>query len=51
MNEENKTLSVEEISALIPEGYALVEKEEWVPRQQAEEQLRSGAYDVELTEV
>lgn len=48
MNEENKTLSVEEISALIPEGYALVEKEEWVPRQQAEEQLRSLSFDREI---
>lgn len=48
MNEEsNKTepLSVEEISALLPEGYALVEKDGWIPREQAEEQLRTMSFD------
>lgn len=47
MNEEmNKPeLTVEEISALLPEGYALVEKDGWIPRQQAEEQLRALSFD------
>lgn len=48
MNEETKIpqkLSPEELSALIPEGYALVEKDGWVPREEAEEQLRSMSFD------
>ena len=45
-NEMNKPeLTVEEISALLPEGYALVEKDGWIPRQQAEEQLRALSFD------
>ena len=48
MNEENKPLSVEEISALLPEGYALVEKDGWIPRQQAEDQLRAMTFDREV---
>ena len=31
MHEEQKTLSPEELSALLPEGYALVEKDSWIP--------------------
>lgn len=56
MNNEEKTtqpLTVEELSALLPEGYALVEKDGWIPREQAEEQLRTLSFDrqidVELT--
>lgn len=47
MNEENnkQELTVEEISALLPDGYALVEKDGWIPRQQAEEQLRALSFD------
>ncbi len=50
MSEENKQtpLSVEELSALIPEGYALVEKDGWIPRQQAEEQLRNLSFDRQI---
>ncbi|MBO5214162.1 MAG: phage scaffolding protein [Clostridia bacterium] len=50
MNEENgKTqLTVEELSALLPEGYALVEKDGWIPRQQAEEQLRALSFDRQI---
>ncbi len=48
MNEElnrPEPMSVEEISALLPEGYALVEKDGWIPREQAEEQLRAMSFD------
>ncbi|MBO5221656.1 MAG: hypothetical protein J6C26_05025 [Clostridia bacterium] len=45
MHEEQKTLSPEELSALLPEGYALVEKDSWIPRQQAEEEIRSLSFD------
>lgn len=48
MNEEKQALSVEEISALLPEGYALVEKDGWIPRQQAEDQLRAMTFDREV---
>ena len=48
MNEEKQPLSVEEISALLPEGYALVEKDGWIPRQQAEDQLRAMTFDREV---
>lgn len=48
MNEESKALSVEELTALLPEGYALVEKEGWIPRQQAEEQIRAITFDREI---
>jgi len=48
MNEEKTPLSVEEISALLPEGYALVEKDGWIPRQQAEEQIRTMTFDREI---
>lgn len=41
-------LSLEEITAMIPEGYALVEKDGWVPRQQAEEQIRTMMFDREI---
>lgn len=51
MNDElNRTepMSVEEISALLPEGYALVEKDGWIPREQAEEQLRAMSFDRQI---
>ena len=50
MNEEmNKPqLTVEEISALLPDGYALVEKDGWIPREQAEEQLRALSFDRQI---
>lgn len=48
MNEETKPLTAEELSALIPEGYALVEKEGWIPREQAEEQIRALTFDREI---
>ncbi len=51
MSEETKqteSLSVEELSALIPEGYALVEKEGWIPREQAEEQIRALSFDRQI---
>jgi hypothetical protein len=48
VNEEKQPLSVEEISALLPEGYALVEKDGWIPRQQAEDQLRAMTFDREV---
>ncbi len=53
MSEETKTLTPEEISALLPEGYALVEKDGWIPREEAEARVQSMAFDravdVELT--
>lgn len=48
MNDEQKqtqALTVEELSALIPEGYALVEKDGWIPRAEAEEQLQRMSFD------
>ena len=48
MNEEQKPLTAEELSALIPEGYALVEKDGWIPREQAEEQIRALTFDREI---
>ena len=51
MSEEMKqpqSLSVDELSSLIPEGYALVEQGEWIPRQQAEEQLRNLSFDRQI---
>ena len=50
MNEEmNKPqLTVEEISALLPDGYALVEKDGWIPRERAEEQLRALSFDRQI---
>ena len=48
MNEENNQtapMTVEEISARLPEGYALVEKDGWIPREQAEEQIRALSFD------
>ncbi len=46
--EQKESLTVEELSTLLPEGYALVEKDGWIPRQQAEEQIRSIAFDREI---
>ncbi len=51
MNEEvNKSgpLSVEELSSLIPEGYALVEKDGWIPREEAEAQLQAMSFDRQI---
>ena len=49
MNEKTReSLTPEELSALIPDGYALVEKDGWIPRQEAEEQLRSLTFDREI---
>lgn len=49
MNEETKKpLSAEELREMIPEGYALVEKDGWIPREEAENQLRSLHFDREL---
>lgn len=46
--EQKETLTVEEVTARLPEGYALVEKDGWIPREQAEEQLRAMAFDREI---
>lgn len=51
MNNENnprEPLSLEELSGMIPEGYALIEKDGWIPREQAEEQLRAMTFDREI---
>ena len=48
MSEEtikNEPLTVEEITARLPEGYALVEKDGWIPREEAEARLASAAFD------
>ena len=48
MNDEtmkNEPLTVEEIAARLPEGYALVEKDGWIPRVEAEARLESAAFD------
>lgn len=41
-------MTLEELSALLPEGYVLVEKDAWVPRQEAEDQVRALAFDREI---
>lgn len=46
--EEMKSLTPEEIAKLLPEGYALVEKDGWIPRQEAEDQLRCLQFDREI---
>lgn len=49
MNEENnRPLTPEELREILPEGYALVEKDGWIPREEAENQLRSLHFDREL---
>ena len=48
MNEEKQSLTPEELSALLPEGYVLIEKDAWIPRQQAEDQIRAMAFDREV---
>ena len=49
MNEnEKQTLTPEELAELIPEGYALVEKDGWIPRREAEERLQAITFDREV---
>lgn len=48
MSEELKKMTLEEISPFLPDGYALVEKDTWIPRQQAEEQIQKLSFDREI---
>ena len=48
MNEGNEQLSLEQIAALLPEGYALVERDGWVPREQMEQELNNLKFDREI---
>ncbi len=45
MSEEKQTLTVEELSTLLPEGYALVEKDGWVPREEVETRMKNLTFD------
>ena len=48
MNEGNEQLSLEQIASLLPEGYALVERDGWVPREQMEQELNNLKFDREI---